>query len=42
MTFWLDAQLSPRLSRWLTATFGVNAIPVRDLGLRNSHIEVIF
>lgn len=29
MTFWLDAQLSPRLARWLTATFGVPASPVR-------------
>jgi hypothetical protein len=31
MILWLDAQLSPRLARWLNATFAVVASPVRDL-----------
>ena len=31
MILWLDAQLSPRLARWLNATFGVAASSVRDL-----------
>jgi predicted nuclease of predicted toxin-antitoxin system len=42
MTFWRDAQLSPRLARWLTATFGVAAIPVRDLGLRDAADHAIY
>lgn len=42
MTFWLDAQLSPRLARWLTTTFGVAAVPVRDLGLRDAADHVIY
>ena len=42
MTFWLDAQLSPRLARWLTATFGVAATPVRDLGLRDAADHAIY
>lgn len=42
MTFWLDAQPSPRLARWLTATFGVAACPVRDLGLREAADHAIY
>ncbi len=42
MILWLDAQLSPRLARWLTTTFGVNATPVRDLGLRDSPDHEIY
>ncbi|MDZ4673381.1 MAG: DUF5615 family PIN-like protein [Gemmatimonadota bacterium] len=42
MTIWVDAQLSPRLARWLHATFGVNAAHVRDLGLREASDRVIF
>jgi predicted nuclease of predicted toxin-antitoxin system len=42
MTFWLDAQLSPRLARWLTVTFGVPAVPVRDLGLRAAADHAIY
>jgi predicted nuclease of predicted toxin-antitoxin system len=28
-TIWLDAHLSPRLARWLAATFSVQAAAVR-------------
>ena len=42
MTVWLDAQLSPGLARWLTETFAVEAIPVRDVGLREAEDERIF
>jgi predicted nuclease of predicted toxin-antitoxin system len=42
MIFWLDAQLSPRLARWLNATFGVTASPLRDLGLRDAADHTIY
>ena len=42
MIFWLDAQLSPRLARWLTDTFEVVASPVRDLGLRDAGDHAIY
>ena len=36
MKLWIDAQLSPRLAWWLTETFSVEALAVRDLGLREA------
>lgn len=42
MILWLDAQLSPRLARWLNATFAVVASPVRDLGLRDAADHAIY
>lgn len=36
MNIWIDAQLSPRLSRWLTVTFEVDCTHRRDLGLREA------
>ena len=42
MTIWVDAQLSPRIARWITANFPVLAFPLRDLGLRDSSDEEIF
>ncbi len=42
MTIWVDAQLSPRIARWLAANFPVEAFPLRDLGLRDSGDEEIF
>jgi predicted nuclease of predicted toxin-antitoxin system len=42
MTVWLDAQLSPRLAGWLSESFPVTALPLRDLGLRDSSDEEIF
>jgi predicted nuclease of predicted toxin-antitoxin system len=42
MTLWLDAQLSPRLARWLGETFDVVATPVRDLHLREAEDDQIF
>lgn len=35
MTVWIDAQLPPVLAAWLTRGFGVAAVAVRDLGLRD-------
>ena len=42
MVVWTDAQLSPALASWLGATFGVEATPVRDLGLRDAEDAAIF
>ena len=39
---WVDAQLSPALASWLTDTFGVEEIAIRDLGLRDAEDVVIF
>jgi predicted nuclease of predicted toxin-antitoxin system len=42
MTLWLDAQLSPRIARWVSETFDFQATPVRELNLRESEDEQIF
>lgn len=41
-TIWLDAHLSPRLARWLAATFSVQAVAVRDLGLHQAEDRDVF
>jgi predicted nuclease of predicted toxin-antitoxin system len=42
MILWLDAQLPPSAAPWITATFGVEAVAVRDLGLRDAKDPPIF
>ncbi|MGO8700012.1 MAG: DUF5615 family PIN-like protein [Limisphaerales bacterium] len=42
MTVWLDAHLSPGIARWVSETFGVIALPVRDLKLGSAEDEQIF
>ena len=42
MKFWIDAQLSPRLAPWISEQFGVQAMAVRDLGLRDATDQAIF
>ena len=42
MIVWTDAQLPPALAQWLRETFGVDAVPVRDLGLREAEDSTIF
>jgi predicted nuclease of predicted toxin-antitoxin system len=39
---WVDAQLSPALAPWLAATFGVEALSVRHLGLAAAKDVAIF
>jgi predicted nuclease of predicted toxin-antitoxin system len=39
---WVDAQLSPAITPWLTSAFGVQSIAVRDLGLREAADRAIF
>ena len=36
MKFWVDAQLPPMLANWLSTQFDVEALSLRDLGLRDS------
>jgi predicted nuclease of predicted toxin-antitoxin system len=42
MKFWIDAQLPPQLAFWLNSTFNVEAISLRDLGLRDAQDWEIF
>jgi predicted nuclease of predicted toxin-antitoxin system len=42
MTIWIDAQLSPAIAVWINQNFAVNAIAVRDLGLRDAEDDEIF
>jgi predicted nuclease of predicted toxin-antitoxin system len=42
LIIWVDAQLSPALAPWITQQFGVDAISVRRLGLRDAKDPQIF
>ena len=42
MTLWLDAQLPPQLANWIQQTLAINAIALRDLGLRDATDSAIF
>ena len=42
MILWIDAQLSPSLASWISATFNIQAIALRDLGLRDATDRDIF
>ena len=42
MTIWLDAQLSPAIATWISLQYGVSAIALRDLGLRDATDQEIF
>lgn len=42
MIYWIDAQLPPQLADWLSWTFNVEAIALRDLNLRDAEDEMIF
>ena len=42
MKFWVDAQLPPSLAEWLSVQFVVEAVSLRDLGLRDSTDSEIF
>ena len=39
---WLDAHLSPRLAGWIRESLGYDAVPIRDLGLRDAEDTEIF
>lgn len=42
MKFWVDAQLPPTLAAWLSETYAVEAVSLRDLGLRDAGDSEIF
>lgn len=42
MKIWLDAHLSPQIARWIGEEFGIEAVPVRDIDLRDASDEEIF
>jgi len=42
LIIWVDAQLSPALAPWLTKQFGVDAVSVGRLGLRDAKDPQIF
>jgi predicted nuclease of predicted toxin-antitoxin system len=42
MIIWVDAQLSPAIATWLSNTFSVEVIAVRDLHLRDAKDAEIF
>lgn len=42
MTIWVDAQLSPAIAEWISVSFSVAAVALRDLGLRDAADREIF
>jgi predicted nuclease of predicted toxin-antitoxin system len=42
MTIWIDAQLPPAIATWVSSTFGVTALALRDIGLRDAEDPEIF
>lgn len=42
MTIWVDAHLSPAIVTWITSTFGITALALRDIGLRDAEDPEIF
>lgn len=42
MTIWLDAQLPPQLAEWIKMEIAVEAVAIRDLGLRDASDKMIF
>jgi predicted nuclease of predicted toxin-antitoxin system len=42
LIIWIDAQLSPALAPWITATFGIESHAVREFGLHRAKDRPIF
>jgi predicted nuclease of predicted toxin-antitoxin system len=42
MIIWIDAQFSPKIALWIKQIFAVDAIALRDLGLRDAEDTDIF
>ncbi len=42
MKIWLDAHLPPSITPWLQSTYGIKAVPIRDLGLRDEEDSTLF
>lgn len=41
-TIWIDAHLSPTIATWMTDAFGITALALRDLELRDAEDLEIF
>jgi predicted nuclease of predicted toxin-antitoxin system len=42
MMIWVDAQISPAIATWISANTTVQAVALRDIGLRDADDHVIF
>lgn len=42
MRIWVDAQISPAIAAWISSNYGVSAVAIRDLGLRDAKDKEIF
>jgi predicted nuclease of predicted toxin-antitoxin system len=42
MKIWVNAQLPPAIANWIAKTFAIEAVAVRDLGLRDATDKEIF
>jgi predicted nuclease of predicted toxin-antitoxin system len=42
MKIWIDAQLLPEIASWIRTEFTIEALAVRDLGLRDASDQEIF
>jgi predicted nuclease of predicted toxin-antitoxin system len=42
MTIWVNAHISPAIASWIAKTFSIEAIAVRDLGMRDADDKIIF
>ncbi|WP_253274543.1 DUF5615 family PIN-like protein [Nostoc sp. PCC 7107] len=42
MKLWIDAQLPPTLASWVTSSFSIEALSLRDIGLRDAKDIEIF
>ena len=42
MTIWVDAHLSPAIATWSSTTLEIEAVALRDLGLRDAEDTEIF
>ena len=42
MKIWVDAQISPDIAQWFGSTYGIEALPLKSLGLRDATDRNIF
>ena len=42
MIIWVDAQFSPSIATWIRDNFSVDAVALRDIGLRDADDDAIF
>ena len=42
MILWIDAQISPTIAPWIKQNFAVDAVALRDIGLRDAEDLDIF